>query len=69
MKRAFQMRTGVQAQVDDAMLVSDFLRRRGRNLVELDLKSNRLDSKALSHILAGLRLAPTPKLYTLNPKP
>ncbi|KAJ1489417.1 hypothetical protein T484DRAFT_3499128 [Baffinella frigidus] len=55
--------SGMQLEVDDAILVEDFLRRRGRNLVELDLKSNRLDCKALLHILAGLRH--TPKLAGL----
>ena len=57
------------SQVDDAILVSDFLRRRGRNLVELDLKSNRLECKALAHILVGLRLTTTPQPPALIPKP
>ena len=38
---------GMQLQYDSAVLLADFLARRGSALIELDLKRNQLDRKSM----------------------
>ena len=60
---------GMQLARDDAVVLADFLRRRGRGLLELDLKGNRLDCAALAHVLAGLRHCPRLEGLALGENP
>ena len=50
--------SGMQLGMHDAVVLADFLSRRGRQLVELDLKCNQLNRAALDLIFGALKECP-----------